>query len=110
LAKRDVELLDTIYTTDCNCLPQTRALIRRLRKEHIIWSRLSTSLEVQQVEKVNDRLWVVIGILATSTARIEDESGNLIEVAPAEKDRFRFAIAKPLGSQDWLLGYASLIP
>lgn len=109
LAKRDAELLDTIYTVDCNCLSQTRALIRRLRKEHLIWNGLSTSLQVQQVEKVNDRLWIVIGVLATSTARIEDESGNLIDVAPAEKDRFRFAIAKPVGSQAWLLGYASVI-
>ena len=110
LAKRDAELLDTIYTTDCNCLSQTRALIRRLRKDHITWTGLSTSLQVQQVEKVNDRLWVVIGVLATSTAKIEDESGNLVEVAPAEKDRFRLAVVKPVGSRDWLLGYASVIP
>jgi hypothetical protein len=48
-------------------------------------------------------------LLATSTARIEDESGNLIETAPAEKDRFRFAVAKPVDSQDWLLGYASVM-
>jgi hypothetical protein len=64
---------------------------------------------VQDVEKINDRLWTVIGVLATSTARIEDEAGTLIEVAPAEKDRFRFAVAKPVGSQDWLLGYVSVI-
>jgi hypothetical protein len=109
LAKRDANLLETIYTVDCNCLSQSRALIRRLRKEHVVWNGLSTSLKVQQVEKVNDRLWIVIGILSTSTARIEDESGNLIEIAPGEKDRFRFAVAKPLDSQDWLLGYASVI-
>jgi hypothetical protein len=52
---------------------------------------------------------MVIGILSTSTARIEDESGNLIEIAPGENDRFRFAVAKPVDSQDWLLGYASVI-
>lgn len=109
LATRDANLLETIYTVDCNCLPQSRALIRRLRKEHVVWNGLSTSLKVQQVERVNDRLWIVIGVLSTSTARIEDESGNLIEVAPGEKDRFRFAVAKPVDSQDWLLGYASVI-
>jgi hypothetical protein len=109
LATRDANLLETIYTVDCNCLPQSRALILRLRKEHVVWNGLSTSLKVQQVERVNDRLWIVIGVLSTSTARIEDESGNLIEVAPGEKDRFRFAVAKPVDSQDWLLGYASVI-
>jgi hypothetical protein len=109
LATRDADLLETIYTVDCNCLSQSRALIRRLRKEHVVWSGLSTSLKVQQVEKVNDRLWIVIGVLSTSSARIEDEAGNLIEVAPGEKDRFRFAVAKPVDSQDWLLGYASVI-
>jgi hypothetical protein len=109
LAKRDANLLETIYTVDCNCLSQSRGLIRRLRKEHVVWNGLSTSLKVQQVEKVNDRLWMVIGILSTSTARIEDESGNLIEIAPGENDRFRFAVAKPVDSQDWLLGYASVI-
>lgn len=109
LATRDANLLETIYTVDCNCLPQSRALIRRLRKEHVVWNGLSTSLKVQQVQKVNDRLWIVIGVLSTSTARIEDESGNLIEVAPGEKDRFRFAVVKPVDSQDWLLGYASVI-
>jgi hypothetical protein len=71
LAKRDAKLLDAIYTVDCNCLSQSRALIRQLRKEHLVWSGLSTSLQVQKVEKVNDRLWTVIGVLATSTARIE---------------------------------------
>jgi hypothetical protein len=109
LEKRDAKLLDTIYTVDCNCLSQSRALIRQLRKDHVVWDGLSTSLQVQKVEKINDRLWTVIGVLATSTARIEDESGNLIEIAPAEKDRFRFAVAKPVDSQDWLLGYASVI-
>jgi hypothetical protein len=109
LATRDANLLETIYTVDCNCLSQSRALIRRLRKEHVVWNGLSTSLKVQQVERVNDRLWIVIGVLSTSTARIEDESGHLIEVAPGEKDRFRFAVAKPVDSQDWLLGYASVI-
>jgi hypothetical protein len=109
LATRDANLLETIYTVDCNCLPQSRALIRRLRKEHVVWNGLSTSLKVQQVERVNDRLWIVIGVLSTSTARIEDESGNLIEVAPGDKDRFRLAVVKPADSQDWLLGYASVI-
>jgi hypothetical protein len=109
LEKRDAKLLDTIYTVDCNCLSQSRALIRQLRKDHVVWDGLLTSLQVQKAEKINDRLWTVIGVLATSTARIEDESGHLIEIAPAEKDRFRFAVAKPVDSQDWLLGYASVI-
>jgi hypothetical protein len=109
LATRDATLLETIYTVDCNCLAQSRALIRRLRKERVVWNGLSTSLKVQQVQRVNDRLWIVIGVLSTSTARIEDEAGNLIEVAAGEKDRFRFAVAKPVDSQDWLLGYSSVI-
>jgi hypothetical protein len=77
LAKRDANLLETIYTVDCNCLAQSRALIHRLRKEHVVWNGLSTSLKVQQVQKVNDRLWIVIGVLSTSTAKIEGNCSGL---------------------------------
>jgi hypothetical protein len=109
LTRRDASLLDGIYTVDCNCLENTRRLIRAMREDRVVWRGLSTSLSVQNVEKASDRLWHITGVLTTSMVRIEEESGGLIRVAPAEHDRFRFAVVRPRSSQDWLLGYAAIL-
>jgi hypothetical protein len=109
LTRRDASLLDGIYTVDCNCLENTRRLIRGMREDRVVWRGLSTSLSVQNVEKASDRLWHITGVLTTSMVRIEEESGGLIRVAPAEHDRFRFAVVRPRSSQDWLLGYAAIL-
>lgn len=68
---------------------------------------MSTSIAVQSVEEVNDRLWVVVASVKTPPVRIETESGRLVRIVPAERNRVRFALAKPTNEEEWLLGHAS---
>jgi hypothetical protein len=109
LLSRNVSLLDGIYTVDCNCLKDGRTTIRRLRQDKVIWKGLLTELTVQQVERVNGRLWTVIGVLSTPAVRIESESGVLIRVIPPESNQLRFAMARPVDVDEWLLGHVSLL-
>jgi hypothetical protein len=106
---RNADLLDDIYTVDCNCLKDGRTAIRQLHQERVFWKGLSTRLAVQQIERVNDRLWIVTGVVSTATVRIESELGELLRVIPPERNRLRFALAKPLDVDEWLLGHVSLL-
>jgi hypothetical protein len=109
LLNRDSSLLDDIYTVDCNCLKDGRTAIQQLRQEKVVWKGLSTRLAVQQVERVNDRLWAITGVISTAAVRIEGESGALVRVIPPERNQLRFALAKPLDLDAWLLGHVSLL-
>jgi hypothetical protein len=109
IQNRDASLLDDIYTVDCNCLKDGRTAIRRLRQERVVWKGLSTRLTIQQIERVNDRLWLVTGVLNTPAVRIESELGELVRVIPPERNQLRFALAKPLDLDRWLLGHVSLL-
>jgi hypothetical protein len=109
LLSRDVSLLDGIYTVDCNCLKDGRTTIRRLRQEKVVWKGLLTRLTVQQIQRVNGRLWTVIGELSTPAVRIESESGKLVRVIPPERNQLRFAMARPVDVDEWLLGHVSLL-
>jgi hypothetical protein len=109
LLNRNASLLDGIYTVDCNCLKDGRAAIRRLRQGRVVWKGLSSRLTVQQAERVNDRLWIVTGVLSTAAVRIESELGELVRVIPPERNLLRFALAKPLDVDEWLLGHVSLL-
>jgi hypothetical protein len=109
ILNRNAKLLDDIYTVDCNCLKDGRTAIQQLRREKVVWRGLSTRLAVQQIERVNDRLWAVTGVVSTAEVRIEGESGELVRVIPPERNQLRFALAKPLGVDEWLLGHVSLL-
>jgi hypothetical protein len=109
LLRREVNLLDDIYTVDCNCLKDGRTTIRRLRQEKVVWKGLLTKLTVQQVQRVNGRLWIVIGVLSTPAVRIESELGKLVRIIPPESNQLRFAMAKPLDVDEWLLGHVSVL-
>jgi hypothetical protein len=106
---RNASLLDAIYTIDCNCLQDGRTAIRRLRQERLVWKGLSTRLAVQQIERINDRLWTITGVLSTTAVRIEHESGELVRVIPPERNQLRFALAKPLDVSEWQLGHVTLL-
>lgn len=106
---RNASLLDAIYTIDCNCLQDGRTAIRRLRQERLVWKGLSTRLAVQQIERINDRLWTITGVLSTTAVRIERESGELVRVIPPERNQLRFALAKPLDVSEWQLGHVTLL-
>jgi hypothetical protein len=109
LVSRNASLLDDIYTVDCNCLKDGRAAIQQLREEKVVWKGLSTSLTVQKTQRVNDRLWEVIGVLSTPPVQVENETGGLLRTVPPERNQLRFALAKPIDADEWLLGHVSLL-
>ena len=109
LLNKNAKLLDDIYTVDCNCLKDGRTAIQQLRHGKVVWKGLSTRLAVQQTERLNDRLWTVTGVVSTAEVRIESELGELVRVIPPERNKLRFALAKPLGADEWLLGHVSLL-
>jgi hypothetical protein len=57
--ERDIELLKEVYTTDCPCLRGDRGAIEQLLKDDAVWVGASTSVQIRDLEKVNDRLWVI---------------------------------------------------
>ena len=102
-------LLESVYTNDCPCLDGDRSEIQRLIKEHVVWRGILTSIDVQKVEKVNDRQWIVEAIFIAAPFQIESESGRLIRSVPRQTDHSRFALARPTGHDQWLLGHVSPI-
>ena len=106
---RDVLLLEDIYTLDCPCLEGDRKLIGQLRRDRLQWRGVRVSLEVQEVERVNDRLWIVSALVTTSPFEILDESGTSVREVPQGQELSRFALARPVGQRQWLLGRASVI-
>jgi hypothetical protein len=107
LLARNAALLSNIYTVDCKCLEDGRALIRQLRKEGVVWKGVRTTVSVKNIEEVNDRLWIVVATVTTPSVRIETESGRLVRVVPPERNLVRFGLAKPQNEEEWLLGHAS---
>jgi hypothetical protein len=106
---RNARLLETLYTSDCPCLEGDKELIRRLRQEQLVWRGINVSLDVQKVERVNDQLWTISALVTTSPFEIVKESGALVRRIPRGQEVSRFALARPIGQQDWLLGQASVI-
>jgi hypothetical protein len=106
---RTSSLLNGIYTVDCPCLRGDRALINRLRKEGLVWNGVTVSLVVEDVQRVNDRLWIVTALVKTSPFEIQNESGEKVREVPPGEEHSRFALAKPQGQEEWLLGQASVI-
>jgi hypothetical protein len=106
---RDVLLLEDIYTLDCPCLEGDRKLIVQLRRDRLQWRGIRVSLDVQKVERVNDRLWMVSALVTTSPFEILDESGASVREIPQGQELSRFALARPVGQRHWLLGRASVI-
>lgn len=110
ISSRNTELLDSIHTRDCSCLRDGRAVIARLLKDKIVWKGLATSFEAEKIQRINERQWLLLGTLISSSVRIEKESGQLVRVAPAERNPFRFLLVKPPGEDSWLPGDAALLP
>jgi hypothetical protein len=109
LVARDSKLLDDIYTVDCKCLEDGRALIRQLRKENVVWKGVTTDIAIDNTEEVNGRLWIITATVPTPPVRIETEAGRLIRIVPAERNVVRFALARPQNEDEWLLGHASSV-
>jgi hypothetical protein len=107
LLARDADLLSDVYTIDCECLTDGRALIRQLQRENIVWKGVRTRISIKSAEEVNDRLWIVVAAVITPSVRIETEAGQLVRIVPPERNVVRFALAKPQDEDEWLLGHAS---
>jgi hypothetical protein len=103
--ERNVDLLRRIYTTDCPCLRGDRGAIQQLLKDNAVWVGASTSVQVRDFEKVNNRLWIVVANFAASPFRIETESGKLIRAVKGRNELFRFALTRT-ASDRLLLGFA----
>jgi hypothetical protein len=105
---RDAGLLEKVYTTDCPCLRGDRAAIRQLVHDNAVWVGSSTSVRVQKLDKVNDRLWIVVANFIGSPFRIETESGSLIRAVEEKSELFRFALARTTRGE-LLLGFAAAV-
>jgi hypothetical protein len=109
LETRNASLLSSIYTVDCPCLQGDRDAIRQLKQRHEIWRGVSTSISIENLEQVNDRLWIVNALFVAAPFQVENESGDPIRTTPGERNLTRFALARPVGHEEWLLGHVSLI-
>jgi hypothetical protein len=106
--ERDIKLLNRVYTTDCPCLRGDRDAIRQLLQDNAVWVGASTSVRVQKLEKVNDRLWIVVADFIGSPFRIETESGDLIRAVEGKTELFRFALTRT-DQNHLLLGFAAAV-
>lgn len=107
--ERDLDLLRKVYTTDCPCLRGDRDAIKRLLQDNAVWVGASTTVQVKKLEKVNDRLWIVVANFIGSPFRIETESGNLIRAIEGRSELFRFALARTTADSNLLLGFAAAV-
>ena len=107
--ERDVGLLRNIYTTDCPCLRGDKKAIKQLLQDDAVWVDASTTVRVQKLEKVNDRLWIVVANFIGSPFRIETESGELIRAIKGRSELFRFALSRTTGGSELLLGFAAAV-
>ena len=107
--RRDMRLLETVYTADCPCLRSGRAAIARLRLDGAVWRGRAITVEVTGVERLSERVWVAVVLLSSRAFRIEREGGGLIRTVPAGRWRYRFVLARPAPGGQWLVGDASLL-
>jgi hypothetical protein len=105
--ERDPTPLKRIYTVDCPCLKSDSNAIHELIKKNYFWVGGETSITVRRTERVTARLWIVVAEFHSASLRIETESGQLVRKEPSGQDLFQFALARPTGSTQWLLGRAS---
>jgi hypothetical protein len=107
--RRDLGLLETVYTADCACLHSGRAAIARLLADRAVWRGRAIAVDVTSLERLSERVWVAVALFSSRPFRIEREDGTLIRAVPAERHRYRFVLAQPTPGGPWLLGDASLL-
>jgi hypothetical protein len=105
--ERDVELLKKVYAADCPCLRGDGDAIKQLLKDDAVWIGASTSVRVKKLEKVNDRVWVVVAEFVASPFRIETESGDLVRAVDGRTELFRFVLARTSANKNLVLGFAA---
>jgi hypothetical protein len=105
--ERDAKVLEDVYTVDCPCLEGDRNAINELTANnyHIVGG--TTSIEIRRANQVNVRLWLVIADFRSAPLRIEAQDNRLVREEAGGSDLFQFALSKPAGSNEWLLGGAT---
>jgi hypothetical protein len=104
---RDREILKDIYTVDCPCLEGDGNAIQELIDKRYHIEGGSTSIKPRRIDRASARLWLIIADFRSAPLRIEAEDGRLIQEEPGGSELFQFALSKPNGSKDWLLGRAT---
>jgi hypothetical protein len=104
---RNGDLLSDIYTVDCPCMEGDRNAIQDLSSKDYRLIGGQTSIRVHRVDRVNERLWLVIADFRSAPLQIETAGGRLVRQEPAGSELYQFALAKPVGGSQWLLGRAT---
>lgn len=105
--ERDVGILRKVYSSDCPCLRGDGDAIRQLLKDDAVWNGASTAVEVRKLEKVSDRVWIIVADFIASPFRIETESGDLVRNVDGRTELFRFVLARSAQDQSLVLGFAA---
>jgi hypothetical protein len=105
--ERHPEILRDVYTTDCPCFEGDRNAIKELADKDYHMVGGATSIQVKKTNQVNGKLWLIIADFQSAPLRIETEDRRLIREEPRGSDLFQFALSRPSGSSDWLLGRAT---
>ena len=108
-SERDIDLLKKVYTSDCPCLRGDRDAIKQLLQDNAVWVGATTAVQIKKLDKVNDRLWIVVANFIGSPFRIETESGDLIRAIEGRTELFRFALARTTADSNLLLGFAAAV-
>ena len=106
---RSVDMLTTIYSSDCPCMASDQSAIEELLDNGRVWDGISTSIDVRSVTRVNERMWLVVALFRSGVLSIKTEHGRLITVEPAGSDLFEFTLVRPNDGTSWLLGLASVL-
>jgi hypothetical protein len=106
--ERDAEILEDVYTLDCPCLEGDRNAINELTTNNYHMVGGATSVRIRKASQVSARLWLVVADFRSRPLRIEAEDNKLIREEAGGSDLFQFALAKPAGSSEWLLGRATV--
>jgi hypothetical protein len=104
---RDSQILKDIYTVDCPCLEGDGNAIQELidNDYHVVGG--ATSIRLHRVSRASARLWLIIADFRSAPLRIETDDGRLIREEPGGSELFQFALSRPSGSNEWLLGRAT---
>jgi hypothetical protein len=106
---RNIQLLKQVYTADCPCLQGDGTAIKQLLKDDAVWVGASTSVRIKKLERVSDRVWVIVANFDASSFRIETESGILVRAVEGRTELFRFVLAKNSTGSSLRLGYPASV-
>jgi hypothetical protein len=104
---RDSQILKDIYTVDCPCLEGDGNAIQELidNDYHVVGG--ATSIRLHRISRASARLWLIVADFRSAPLRIETDDGRLIREEPGGSQLFQFALSRPSGSNEWLLGRAT---